>query len=97
MVGNIVLNDDTKVVKVDGQEVSLTPLEFQILRLLMRHPERVYSSQQIYEAVWQDEGFDVSNTIAVHIRHIREKIEIDPKNPRYLKIVWGVGYKMEKE
>lgn len=97
MVGNIILNDETKKVTVDAEEVALTPLEYQILKLLMSKPGRVYSSSQIYEIVWNDEGFDVANTIAVHIRHIREKIEIDPKNPRYLKIVWGVGYKIEKE
>lgn len=96
VVGNIRLNDETKKVYVDHQEVSLTPLEYQILKLLMSKPDRVYSSQQIYEIVWEDEGYDVANTIAVHIRHLREKIEIDPKNPRYLKIVWGVGYKIEK-
>lgn len=96
VVGNIRLNDETKKVYVDNHEVYLTPLEYQILKLLMRKPDRVYSSQQIYEIIWQDEGYDVANTIAVHIRHLREKIEIDPKNPRYLKIVWGVGYKIEK-
>lgn len=97
VVGNIRLNDDSKEVKVDNEVVNLTPLEYQILKLLMSKPGRVYSSQQIYEMVWEDEGYDVANTIAVHIRHIREKIEINPKDPRYLKIVWGVGYKIEKE
>lgn len=97
VVGNIRLNDETKEVMVDYQVVALTPLEYQILKLLMSKPGRVYSSQQIYEMVWQDEGYDVANTVAVHIRHLREKIELNPKDPRYLKIVWGVGYKMEKE
>lgn len=97
IVGNIRLNDESKKVYVDNSEVFLTPLEYQILKLLMSKPDRVYSSQQIYEIIWQDEGYDVANTIAVHIRHLREKIEIDPKNPRYLKIVWGVGYKIEQE
>lgn len=87
VVGNIRLKDETKKVHVDQEEVSLTPLEYQILKLLMSTPERVYSSQQIYELVWNDEGFDVSNTVTVHIHHLREKIEIDPKHPRYLKIV----------
>lgn len=96
-VGNIILNDETKEVSVDYQPVNLTPLEYQILKLLMSKPGRVYSSQQIYELIWEDEGYDVGNTIAVHIRHLREKIEINPKDPRYLKIVWGVGYKIEKE
>lgn len=97
IVGSIRLNDDLKEVYVDHELVTLTPLEYQILKLLMSKPGRVYSATQIYESVWQDEGYDVSNTIAVHIRHLREKIEINPKDPRYLKIVWGVGYKIEKE
>ena len=81
---------------VDGEPVSLTPLEFNILRLLMRHPGQVFSMTQIYEQVWNDTALGSENTVAVHIRHLREKIEIDPAHPRYLKVVWGLGYKMEQ-
>ena len=79
-----------------GQEVHLTPIEYNILRLLMTHPGQVFSSAQIYEQVWNDPAYGSENTVAVHIRHLREKIEIDPADPRYLKVVWGLGYKMEK-
>lgn len=95
-VGPIVLDDDTKMVTVDGDLVNLTPLEYQILRLLMRHPGQVFSMLQIYEQVWKDVALGNENTVAVHIRHLREKIEIDPAHPRYLKVVWGLGYKMEQ-
>lgn len=94
--GGLEIDDDAKVVKVDGEEVSLTPIEYGILKLLTANAGRVYSIEQIYEAVWNEEAYNPENTVAVHIRRIREKIEIDPKNPRYLKVVWGVGYKVEK-
>ena len=85
------INDETKQVFMDGEEVKLTPIEYRILLLLMKNPGRVYSSEQIYENIWQEEAYGAESTVAVHIRHIREKIEIDPKEPRYLKVVWGVG------
>ena len=94
--GSIVMDDGAKAVTVDGESVSLTPIEYNILRLLMKNPGRVYSTAQIYEQVWNDPALGSENTVAVHIRHLREKIEIDPANPRYLKVVWGLGYKMEK-
>lgn len=94
--GGIVLNDKTKIVTVDGEERSLTPLEYSILKLLMRHPGQVFSTTQIYERVWNDPAYGSENTVAVHIRHLREKIEIDPSEPRYLKVVWGLGYKIER-
>jgi len=93
--GGIVLNDRTKNVTVDGEERSLTPLEYSILKLLMSHPGQVFSTSQIYERVWNDPSYGSENTVAVHIRHLREKVEIDPGNPRYIKVVWGLGYKME--
>ena len=96
VLGGIELNDVDKSVTVDGQPVQLTPSEYGILRLLIKNPGRVYSSSQIYEQVWNDPAYGSENTVAVHIRHIREKIEINPKNPTYLKVVWGVGYKVEK-
>ena len=95
VIGSIVLDDETKAVTVDGENVSLTPIEYNILLLLMRHPGRVYSSSQIYEQVWNETAFGSEGAVAVHIRHLREKLEIDPSNPRYLKVVWGLGYKME--
>lgn len=95
-VGPVTLDDGAKTVTVDGEPVSLTPLEFNILRLLMRHPGQVFSMTQIYEQVWNDTALGSENTVAVHIRHLREKIEIDPAHPRYLKVVWGLGYKMEQ-
>lgn len=95
--GGLVLNDDTKKVTVDGKEVKLTATEFNILKFLIQNKGKVYSIPQIYENVWKEEGFGAENIIAVHIRHIREKIEINPKEPRYLKVIWGVGYKIEDE
>ena len=94
-VGGITLHDGTKTVTADGQEVSLTPIEYSILRLLMRHPGKVFSTKALYEAVWQEAAIGSEGAVAVHIRHLREKIEIDPSNPRYLKVIWGQGYKME--
>ncbi len=94
--GGLILNDDTKEVAVDGTEVRLTPTEYRILALLTANTGRVYTIYQIYDAVWDEPAFNPENTVAVHIRHIREKIEINPKEPRYLKVVWGTGYKIEK-
>ncbi|MBP1737427.1 MAG: Phosphate regulon transcriptional regulatory protein PhoB (SphR) [Oscillospiraceae bacterium] len=94
--GGVVLDDGAKEVTVDGEPVNLTPIEYNILKLLMEHPGRVYSTTQIYEQVWNDPAVGAENTVAVHIRHLREKIEIDPASPRYIKVVWGLGYKMEK-
>ena len=94
--GALTMDDDAKQVSVDGENVTLTPIEYNILRLLMKNPGRVYSTAQIYEIVWNDPAVGSENTVAVHIRHLREKIEIDPANPRYIKVVWGLGYKMEK-
>lgn len=94
--GGLILNDDTKGVTVDGTEVRLTPTEYRILALLTANAGRVYTIYQIYDAVWEEPAFNPENTVAVHIRHIREKIEINPKEPRYLKVVWGTGYKIEK-
>ena len=94
--GGLELNTSTKEVKVDGQLVKVTPIEFKILNLLLANKGRVFSIDEIYEKVWNEESFNVENTVAVHIRRIREKIEINPKEPRYLKVVWGVGYKIEK-
>ena len=95
-VGPISMDDSAKQVTVDGEPVSLTPLEYNILLLLMKNPGRVFSTSQIYELVWNDPSLGSENTVAVHIRHLREKLEIDPANPRYIKVVWGLGYKMEK-
>ena len=95
-VGGIELNDESKAVTLDGEPVSLTPLEYSILRLLMETPGKVFSSDEIYQAVWNDAPYGANATVAVHIRHLREKLEIDPANPRYIKVVWGLGYKMEK-
>lgn len=94
--GGLRMNDDLKEVTVDGEPVKLTPIEYNILKLLMRNQGRVFSIGQIYESIWNEEAIGADNTVAVHIRHIREKIEINPKDPRYLKVVWGVGYKIEK-
>jgi len=94
--GGLELNTSTKEVKVDGQIVKVTPIEFKILNLLLANKGRVFSIDEIYEKVWNEESFNVENTVAVHIRRIREKIEINPKEPRYLKVVWGVGYEIEK-
>lgn len=95
-IGGLVMDDRSKTVTVDGQPVALTPKEYGILKLLADHPGQVFSMDQIYEQVWNEPAYSPENTVAVHIRHIREKIEIDPKNPDYLKVVWGVGYKLEK-
>lgn len=94
--GGLQMNDDLKQVTVDGELVKLTPIEYNILKLLMQNQGRVFSINQIYESIWNEEAIGADNTVAVHIRHIREKIEINPKEPRYLKVVWGVGYKVEK-
>ena len=94
--GGLQLNTSTKEVKVDGEVVKITPIEFKILKLLLANKGRVFSIDEIYEKVWNEESFNVENTVAVHIRRIREKIEINPKEPRYLKVVWGIGYKIEK-
>ncbi|MCL2051897.1 MAG: response regulator transcription factor [Lachnospiraceae bacterium] len=94
--GGLLINDETKEVTVDGEAVQLTPIEYNILLLLVRNQGKVFSINQIYESVWNEEAIGADNTVAVHIRHIREKIEINPKEPRYLKVVWGVGYKCEK-
>ncbi len=95
-VGQLELHSEAKWVKVDGETVNLTVTEFQILQYLMKQPGRVFSIEQIYEGVWQETAYNANNTVAVHIRRIREKIEIEPKNPKYLKVVWGIGYKIEK-
>lgn len=95
-VGGLAINDDLKEVTVDGESVKLTPIEYNILLLLMKNQGRVFSIDQIYESIWNENAIGADNTVAVHIRHIREKIEINPKEPRYLKVVWGVGYKIEK-
>ena len=94
-VGTVTLNEETKTVTVDGEPVTLTPIEYHILSLLIRHPGRIYSSSQIYELVWQEEAIGSETAVSVHIRHLRQKIEINPSEPRYLKVVWGLGYKME--
>lgn len=96
-VGGLVIDDDTKEVSVEGNAVKLTPIEYNILLLLVKNQGRVFSIDQIYENIWEEEAIGADNTVAVHIRHIREKIEINPKEPRYLKVVWGVGYKIEKQ
>ena len=96
-VGGLILNDDTKQVTVDDEPVKMTPIEYNILLLLMKNQGRVFSINQIYESIWNEDAIGADNTVAVHIRHIREKIEINPKEPRYLKVVWGVGYKIDKE
>lgn len=94
-IGGLELNDDTKEVSVDGNPVRLTPIEFKILGLLIKNPGRVFPAEEIYERVWNEAAIN-TDTVMVHVRNIREKIELDPKNPRYLKVVWGVGYKVEK-
>ena len=96
-VGGLAINDDLKEVTVDGEQVKLTPSEYNILLLLVKHQGKVFSIDQIYVNIWNENAVGVDNTVAVHIRHIREKIEINPKEPRYLKVVWGVGYKIEKQ
>lgn len=95
--GGLVLDRKQRLIIVEGEEVRLTATEYKIVELLMEHPGQVFPAEQIYENVWHDEArFAVENTVMVHIRHIREKIEIEPKKPRYIKVVWGIGYKMEK-
>ena len=94
--GGLVIRDDLKEVTVDGEKVKLTPIEYNVLLLLVKNQGKVFSINQIYENIWNEEAIGADNTVAVHIRHIREKIEINPKEPRYLKVVWGVGYKVEK-
>lgn len=95
-VGGLCINDDLKEVTVDDEPVKLTPIEYNILLLLVKNAGKVFSIDQIYEQIWNEEAIGADNTVAVHIRHIREKIEINPKEPRYLKVVWGIGYKIEK-
>ena len=95
-VGGLSINDELKEVTVDGESVRLTPIEYNILLLLVKNQGKVFSIDQIYENIWNEEAIGADNTVAVHIRHIREKIEITPKNPKYLKVVWGIGYKIEK-
>ena len=95
-VGGLTIDDRRKTVTVDGEEVRLTPLEYKIALLFIRSPGRVFSIDEIYERVWGEDAFAAENTVAVHIRRIREKIEFDPKNPNYIKVVWGIGYKMER-
>ena len=94
--GGLMIDDDRKEVTVDGEAVKLTPIEYRILLFLVRNQGKVFSINQIYESIWEEEAIAADNTVAVHIRHIREKIEINPKEPRYLKVVWGLGYKVEK-
>ena len=94
--GGIVMNDTTKTVTVDGEGVSLTPIEYSMLRLFLQNPGQVYSIRQIYEQVWKESSIGNENSVAVHIRHLREKLEINPSEPRYIRVVWGLGYKMEK-
>ena len=96
IVGGLELNLDTKQVSVDGETIKVTPIEFKILQLLMEYPGKVFSADNIYESVWKEDAIN-TDTVMVHVRNLREKIEIDPKNPKYLKVVWGVGYKIEKQ
>ena len=95
-IGGLELNEDTVEVSVDGESVRLTPMEFKIVQLLIKSPGRVFSADEIYERIWNEKAIN-TDTIMVHVRNIREKIEIDPKNPKYLKVVWGVGYKIDKQ
>ena len=94
--GGLTLNRNTKILLVDGEQVRLTDTEYKIVELLMSHPGYVFSAEEIYSQIWQEDAYGVENTVMVHIRRIREKIEITPKNPKYLKVVWGIGYKIEK-
>ncbi len=96
-IGGIELNDKSKTVTLDGEVVSLTPIEYDILKLFMEHPNQVFAPKEIYQKVWKDAPFGSESTVAVHIRHLREKLEINPSEPRFLKAVWGQGYKLEKE
>ncbi len=95
--GGLLINDDNKEVFVDDEAIKLTPIEYNILLLLVKNAGKVFSIDEIYEQIWNEEAIGADNTVAVHIRHIREKIEINPREPRYLKVVWGVGYKIEKQ
>ena len=95
-VGGLVINDSTKEVNVDGDIIKLTPMEYNILLLLVKNQGKVFSIKNIYEQIWNEEAIGADNTVAVHIRHIREKIEVNPRDPKYLKVVWGVGYKIER-
>ena len=95
-IGGLSLDTDSKTVTIDGEAVKLTPIEYRILELLCKNPNRVFSADEIYSRVWNGESAVTDNTIAVHVRHIREKIEINPKEPRYLRVVWGIGYKIQK-
>lgn len=95
-IGGLTLDTEAKTVYVDGEEARLTPIEYKILELLCKNPNRVFSADEIYSRVWNEDAAVNDNTIAVHVRHIREKIEINPKEPRYLKVVWGIGYKIQK-
>ena len=97
VIGGIILDDEAKIVTVDGEPINLTPSEYNILKLLMENPGRVFSSAQIIERIWNEDAWGSGSGVAVHIRHLREKIEINPSEPRYLKVVWGLGYKIEKE
>ncbi|MGN0539946.1 MAG: response regulator transcription factor [Candidatus Fimenecus sp.] len=96
VIGSIELDDSSKKVTVDGERISFTPTEYEILRLLMQNPDKVFSPKEIYQKVWKDDPYGAESTVAVHIRHLREKIEINPAEPRYLKVVWGQGYKIER-
>ena len=96
VIGSIELDDASKKVTVDGEKISFTPTEYEILRLLMQNPDKVFSPKEIYQKVWKDDPYGAESTVAVHIRHLREKIEINPAEPRYLKVVWGQGYNMER-
>ena len=95
VIGGLELNTSLKKLTVDGEEVRLTAKEYKILELLMNNPSRIFSAEEIYQRVWEEDGYAVENTVMVHIRHIREKIEINPKEPRYVKVVWGLGYKID--
>ena len=95
--GGIVLDDETKQITLDGEPVSLTPIELDILRFLLQNPGKVYSSKELYEAVWHESALGSEGVVAVHIRHLREKLEITPSEPRYIKVVWGRGYKLEEK
>ena len=96
VLGGLLLDLKSRQLYVDGEPVKLTPTEYKIVKLLMKHPGRIFPAEEIYERVWEEEAYQTENTVMVHIRRIREKIEINPREPRYLKVVWGIGYKMEK-
>ena len=97
VVGDLEIDDETKEVTIAGELIKLTPIEYNILLLLAKNAGKVFSIDEIYEQIWNEEAIGAENTVDVHIRHIREKIELNPKEPRYLKVVWGVGYKIEKQ